>query len=133
MSISVGRVKRKAGFGNDALKKYFSTGLVFSNIDDEGLVAYMRENSQISDAAARGAVAAFKAAVATFLLNGHTVVVPYLGTFSLSSNGKSVDTLEKCTADLISNIRVRFTPTSRVNAAVKSARFVMVPLEDDAA
>ena len=131
--ITVGRVQRKSGFGEGALKKFYSTGLVFSNIDDEGLVNYMISNSQISEAAARGAVAAFKAAVSTFLLNGHTVVVPYLGTFSLSANGKSVNALDKVDASLIKNLRVRFTPTATVRAAVKSPRFEMVPLEDDAA
>ena len=110
-------------------KKYFATGLIYSNISDDGLVQYMCQNSQISETAARSAVKAFKAAFQTFLLNSHTMVTP-LGTFSLSAQCKAQDCV-KSAEDTIRNIRVRFTPNAAIRNAAKSARFHLIPIEDD--
>ena len=127
MSINVGISKRPIAGGGS---KYFPTGLVYSNISDEGLVQYMCQNSQISETAARSAISSFKYAFLTFLINGHTLVVPAMGTYSLSAQCKAqadVESAEK----IIQNIRVRFTPTSVVRRAAKSAKFQMIPLQDD--
>ena len=126
MAVNVGVSKRPIPGGGT---KYYPTGLVYSNINDDGLVQYMQQNSQVSETAARSAVKAFKAAFETFLINGHTMVIPSLGTFSLSAQCKAQDQVSSVEAT-IKNIRVRFTPTAQVRRAAKSARFQMLPVED---
>ena len=126
MAVNVGVSKRPIPGGGT---KYYPTGLVYSNINDDGLVQYMQQNSQVSETAARSAVKAFKAAFETFLINGHTMVIPSLGTFSLSAQCKAQDEVSSVEAT-IKNIRVRFTPTAQVRRAAKSARFQMLPVED---
>ena len=126
MAVNVGVSKRPLPGGGT---KYYPTGLVYSNINDDGLVQYMQQNSQVSETAARSAVKAFKAAFETFLINGHTMVIPSLGTFSLSAQCKAQDQVSSVEAT-IKNIRVRFTPTAQVRRAAKSAKFQMLPLED---
>ncbi len=126
MAVNVGVSKRPIPGGGT---KYYPTGLVYSNINDDGLVQYMQQNSQVSETAARSAVKAFKAAFETFLINGHTMVIPSLGTFSLSAQCKAQDQVSSVEAT-IKNIRVRFTPTAQVRRAAKSAKFQMLPLED---
>ena len=108
----------------------------------------MAQNSQIGVASAVAAVHAFRKVVTTFLLNGHTIVVPRLGTFSLTCNGKmipdtrpaKVETDEEKKqmreflqniVDGIYNVKVRFTPTPQVSVAAKSAQFQNIIVQDD--
>ena len=126
MAVNVGISRRPVPGGG---RKYYPTGLIYSNINDDGLVQYMQQNSQVSETAARSAVKAFKAAFETFLINGHTMVIPSLGTFSLSAQCKAQSDVSDVNLT-IKNIRIRFTPTSQVRRAAKSAKFVMLPVED---
>ena len=125
-TINIGISHRPVAGGG---RKYYATGLVYSNISDEGLVQYMCQNSQISETAARSAISSFKAAFVTFLLNGHTMVIPSFGTFSLSAQCKAQTEVESA-EKTIQNIRVRYTPTSTVRRAAKSTSFQMIPVED---
>lgn len=124
--INVGISQRPVPGGG---QKYYPTGLTYSNINDDGLVQYMQSNSQVSETAARSAVKAFKAAFETFLINGHTMVIPSLGTFSLSAQCKAQLHVEDVNTT-VKNIRIRFTPTAQVRRSAKSAKFVMIPVED---
>ena len=126
MPINVGISKRPIPGGGT---KYYPTGLIYSNISDDGLVQYMQQNSQVGETAARAAVKSFKVAFTTFLMNGHTMVIPSLGTFSLSAQCKAQN-LVSSPEKTIKNIRVRFTPTTKIRRAAKSARFQMIPVED---
>ena len=126
MALSVGVSKRPIPGGGT---KYYPTALVYSNINDDGLVQYMQTNSQVSETAARSAVKAFKAAFETFLINGHSMVIPSLGTFSLSAQCKAQDEVADVNLT-VKNIRIRFTPTSQVRRTTKSAKFQMLPIED---
>ena len=143
--IKTGIVSRK-GFGGG--KKLYAIGLHYDNIGDEQLIQTMVQNSQIGVASAVAAVHAFRKVVTTFLLNGHTIVVPRLGTFSLSCNGKMIndtrpakvetDAEKKQMRDFlqelvngISNVKVRFTPTPQVTVAAKSAQFQNILVQDD--
>ena len=143
--IKTGIVRRKS-FGGGA--KLYATGLHYDNIGDEQLVQTMAQNSQIGVASAVAAVHAFRKVVNTFLLNGHTIVVPRLGTFSLTCNGKMIpdtrpakvetDEEKKQMRDFlqelvngIDNVKVRFTPTPQVSVAAKSAQFQNIIVQDD--
>ena len=143
--IKTGIVRRKS-FGGGA--KLYATGLHYDNIGDEQLVQTMAQNSQIGVASAVAAVHAFRKVVTTFLLNGHTIVVPRLGTFSLSCNGKMIpdtrpakvetDAEKKQMRDFlqnlvdgIHNVKVRFTPTPQVSVAAKSAQFQNIIVQDN--
>ena len=143
--IKTGIVSRK-GFGGG--KKLYAIGLHYDNIGDEQLIQTMVQNSQIGVASAVAAVHAFRKVVTTFLLNGHTIVVPRLGTFSLSCNGKMIpdtrpakvetDAEKKQMRDFLQNlvdgiynVKVRFTPTPQVSVAAKSAQFQNIIVQDD--
>ena len=143
--IKTGIVERK-GFGGG--KKLYAIGLHYNNIGDEQLVQTMAQNSQIGVASAVAAVHAFRKVITTFLLNGHTIVVPRLGTFSLSCNGKMIpdtrpakvetDAEKKQMRDFLQNlvdgiynVKVRFTPTPQVTVAAKSAQFQNIIVQDD--
>lgn len=119
-------------------KKYFPIGLRYSNITERELLNYMMQNSQVGRAAAVCGVEAFKAAFSTFLLNGHTMQVPGLGTFSLTCNCKTVSgpsampkkgteeysKLKRDVVNSVYNFRVRYTPISEIRQSAKSTSFV---------
>jgi hypothetical protein len=143
--IKTGIVRRKS-FGGGA--KLYATGLHYDNIGDEQLIQTMVQNSQIGVASAVAAVHAFRKVVTTFLLNGHTIVVPRLGTFSLSCNGKMIPDTRPAKVETdeekkqmreflqnlvngIENVKVRFTPTPQVTVAAKSAQFQNIIVQDD--
>ena len=143
--IKTGIVERK-GFGGG--KKLCAIGLHYNKIGDEELVKSMAQQSQNGVAPAEAAVHAFRKVLTTFLLNGHTIVVPRLGTFSLSCNGKMIndtrpakvetDAEKKQMRDFlqelvngIDNVKVRFTPTPQVSVAAKSAQFQNIIVQDD--
>ena len=130
--------------------KYYANGFHLARIDDAGLIDYMLQNSQVGRVSAVSAVEAFKAAFTTFLMNGHTMVVPALGTFSLTCHTDTKKITSRCPdkpwdtdakkeqlaawrkqcADAITAINVRFTPTARVRLAAKSVQFHGILTED---
>ena len=112
-------------------KKLYPTVLLYSNITDSELVNYMQQNSQVGHSMAVAAVEAFKAAFTTFLLNGHSMEVPAVGTFSMSANCKAVSE-EKDAGRSIRRLKVRFTPAGKIALAAKSVQFKgIIEPEDD--
>lgn len=132
-TIRVGIIQRTVFKGG---KKLFPVGLKYSNIGEKELLNYMLQNSQVGRATAVCAVEAFRAAFETFLLNGHTMSVPALGTFSLSCNCKRVQgeppaktdkeaysKFVRSVSDNIYNFKVRYTPESDIRMGARSAKF----------
>ena len=131
-------------------RKLYATGVSYSNINDEGLISYLQQNGQLSRGLAVAAIEAFRAAFNTFLMNGHSMTIPSLGSFSLTCNSdtKKVTTtpvdnpqteaekeqmkeFKKQLTAAIRNIRVSFNPVARVRMSAKSVRFHPVIIEDD--
>jgi len=113
-------------------KKLYANIVNYSNIGNDQLVEYMATNSGINKSTAIAAVYALRSILTNYLLNGHTVVVPQLGTFSLGCNSKAQDTKDKVTADTIKRLKIRFTPETSINTAAKSIRFKGIVSEDEA-
>lgn len=104
-------------------KKLFPTVLTFSNIGNEQLVEYLAINSGINKGLAIAAVNALRNVFDNYLLNGHTVQIPQLGTFSLSAKCKLADKEKDAGAKCIQRVKIRYTPKTTVKAACKSAKF----------
>lgn len=145
-TIRQGIVRRPVPGGGN---KLYAAGLHYSRITDAELINYMLQNSQVGRATAVAAVEAFKAVFSTFLLNGHTITVPALGTFSLTCNSdtkkvtitppentdtpankKEMSAFRQQVADAIENFNIRYTPTARTRMAAKSVRFQGIIVED---
>lgn len=96
------------------------------------VVQYMVEHSQISAPVAYNAIAALRNLIWTFVLNGHTIKVPEIGTFSLVAKTKAVSAIENANAkNCIKGLKIRYTPTASTKAtAIKSTRFSGLPVDD---
>lgn len=101
-------------------------------IESEEVVQYMVEHSQISAPVAYNAIAALRNIIWTFVLNGHTVKVPEIGTFSLVAKTKAVGDIKKASAkNCIERLKIRYTPTASTKAsAIKTTRFSGLPVDD---
>lgn len=83
-----------------------------SRIDTSALVDYIAENSQLPRAVLPSALAAIQKSINNFVLNGHSVTVPRLGTFTATLRSEGAETVDGVTGDLVKGIRVKFRPTS---------------------
>ncbi len=93
-------------------------------INTEALVSYMVEHSQISRPVAYNAIFAFRSLIETFVMNGHTVKIPQIGTFSLSCKTKAVDTeKEAVPKNCQPKFKLRFTPTKSIKTMTRSVSF----------
>lgn len=103
----------------------------YSNLGNEQVLNYMCQNSGINRSVALAAIYALQNIVRNYVLNGHTVKIPELGTFSLNARSKAVASPDKVTPETIKALHIRFTPTPRVQVAAKSVKFSGVLPDED--
>lgn len=82
----------------------------YSTIDAKQIVEYCTQNSMVPKAYISGAMVALSQCITNFLLNGHHVVFPDLGTFSLTSTGYAEGNVDKAGLDQLKKLNVRFLP-----------------------
>ena len=104
----------------------------YRGITNDDLVKYMVSNSGINKATALAAVAALRRLIYNYVLNGHTIKIPQLGTFSLVAKTKAVTKEEDAGANCIKNLKIRFSPIKDTKIACKSVRFKGILPEEDA-
>jgi len=90
----------------------------YSTMRQSDIVNYCMNNSLVPKAYISAAVVAFTQCIENFLLNGHSVELPGLGIFYLTSNGFTATEAEKCGVNQVESLRVRFTPSTALKASV---------------
>ena len=85
-----------------------STGA--DRIRTEALIDYIAQNSQVPRSVVPTALAAIQKAIANFVLNGHSVSVKRLGTFTATVSGHASETPEEVGARSVKRVHVRFRP-----------------------
>lgn len=94
-------------------------------IKTDDLIDSISENSQLPRAIVPAALAAILKSITNFVLNGHSVTVPRLGTFTGTITSRAADSREAFTASNIKGMRVRFRKSSELDQASRySVRFV---------
>lgn len=82
----------------------------YSTIDASQIVEYCAQNSMVPKAYISGAMVALSQCVTNFLLNGHHIVFPNLGTFSITSTGYAEGNVDKAGLEQLKKLNVRFLP-----------------------
>ena len=116
-TINVGFNPRKMGFSGE-------TALVakvdrYSTISYADIISYASKAAAVPESSMTMAMEAIFDAMSYFVLNGHSVQIPNLGTFSITVRCKASDSLEDFTADFASNLRnvvIRFLPSPELKA-----------------
>lgn len=103
--------------------KLYPNIVSYKNIGNDELIEYMVQNSGINKTVAIASAAALRQIFFNYVLNGHTVVIPQLGTFSLNARTKAVSELKDCGAGCIQGLKLRFTPVKTTLNACKAVKF----------
>lgn len=94
-------------------------------IKTDDLIDSISENSQLPRAIVPAALAAILKSITNFVLNGHSVTVPRLGTFTGTITSRAAESREAFTASNIKGMRVRFRKSPELDQASRySVRFV---------
>ena len=111
------------GKGNTG-KAYVLRPVRYSTMRQNDIVDYCMKNSLVPRAYITAAVVAFVQCIENFLLNGHSVELPGLGIFYLTSNGISTTDMNECGLRQVDSLKVRFTPSPDLKASVASVEMV---------
>lgn len=115
--VNVGYAPKKVAFLNT--EKLVGSADRYSTIDYKAIVAYAAKAAAVPESSIDMAMEALFDAMNYFVLNGHSVQIPNLGTFSLSVRAKTASNESEFTADFRQNLRgvkINFLPDSDLKA-----------------
>lgn len=99
--------------------KYYPVQVPSPRVMTPELINYISENSQLPRAVVPAALAAIQKSIVNFVLNGHSVTIPRLGTFTATVRGKGQATAEAVRATDIEKVYCRFRPSAETADPVK--------------
>ena len=117
--INIGYKARRIGF-NDT-EKLVGQASRYSTIEYDAIVAYAAKAAAVPESSIEMAMEALFDAMNYFVLNGHSVQIPNLGTFSIGIRAKSTESEAEFTADFSKNLRginIRFLPDPDLKAMI---------------
>ena len=117
--INIGYKARRIGF-NDT-EKLVGQASRYSTIEYDAIVAYAAKAAAVPESSIEMAMEALFDAMNYFVLNGHSVQIPNLGTFSIGVRAKSTGSEAEFTADFSKNLRginIRFLPDPDLKAMI---------------
>ena len=117
--INIGYKARRIGF-NDT-EKLVGQASRYSTIAYDAIVAYAAKAAAVPESSIEMAMEALFDAMNYFVLNGHSVQIPNLGTFSIGVRAKSTGSEAEFTADFSKNLRginIRFLPDPDLKAMI---------------
>ena len=100
-------------------KAYVLRPVRYSTMRQNDIVDYCMKNSLVPKAYISAAVVAFTQCIENFLLNGHSVELPGLGIFFLTSNGITTTEMSECGLGQMDCLKVRFNPSTDLKAALE--------------
>ena len=103
----------------DKTVAYYPIQVPAPRVMTEDLVNYIAENSQLPRAVVPAALAAIQKSIANFVLNGHSVTIPRLGTFTATVKSKPKASAGDVTAADIKKVFCRFRPSTETSDPVK--------------
>ncbi len=86
---------------------------------DEDITAYAAQMTHVPESAITLAQEALFDAITFFCVNGQSVQVPNLGTFSIQMDSSVVATAKEVGADTVKRRRLRFYPKAKLRAACR--------------
>ena len=92
----------------------------YSTIDEKQIVEYCVQNSMVPKAYISATMVALAQCFTNFLLNGHHVMFPNLGVFSLTSTGYAEGDVDKAGLEQLKKLNVRFLPCKELKTLVEN-------------
>lgn len=119
--INIGYAGQRIGFSGD--ERLLGRAERYSTIDYASIVAYAAKAAAVPESSIDMAMEALFDAMNYFVLNGHSVQIPNLGTFAIGVRVKSTETEAQFTAQFAQNLRgvnIRFLPDPELKAMIST-------------
>jgi len=108
---------------------YVLRPITYSRISKETLLNRASDNSQVKKSEIHDSMDAVSREFRNFLMNGHSVEFPDLGTFRFSIQAKASETLEGINADQVYRRKIIYTPSTTLKQLLNSVN--LISDEDD--
>lgn len=118
----MGTIKLNTTYQRIAMKNknaYVTRAANYSMITPDEVLDFAEKNSGMTRETLSGAMAVVVRTFETFLMNGHSVQLPELGTFRFSISCKAVDNAEDISTTNVRSRKIIFTPSKRVRNAMR--------------
>ncbi|MCM1312441.1 MAG: HU family DNA-binding protein [Bacteroides sp.] len=132
----MGKINLKPNYQRMAIKDkmmYITRVVTFSRISATALIDSASRNSSITKGHISASCDAIMNEFQNYLLNGHSVEIPYLGTFRLGVSCKSADKAEDVSANNVYRKKIIFTPSVSFKALLEQCNFEMLGVGETAA
>ena len=129
--INIGYKARRIGFKDT--EKLIGQASRYSTIEYDAIVAYAAKAAAVPESSIEMAMEALFDAMNYFVLNGHSVQIPNLGTFSIGVRARSTESEAEFTADFSKNLRgisIRFLPDPDLKAMIANTA-ISTGVEDE--
>lgn len=124
MSVKIKAVERNISFSKDNVEYgYVLSTEMYNRLSDEKVIAEASAHSGISQAILKASCAAVADVLMSWISEGHSVSIPYLGTMRFGLNSKAVSTVGEVGTDLITSRKVVFTPSGEIKDALANTSF----------
>ncbi len=90
----------------------------YSRIESADIVDYCANTCSLPRTFLAASLAAIESALTHFILNGHSVSIPNLGTFSLSCEGKVAEKSEDAGMNQFKGFHLNFRPSVQLKSAI---------------
>ena len=117
--INVGYKGRRIAF--DGSTKLVGQAERYSTIDYKAITAYAAKAAAVPESSIEMAMEALFDAMNYFVLNGHSVQIPYLGTFSIGVRAKTSLSEAEFSSDFSKNLKginIRFLPDTELKSMI---------------
>lgn len=106
--------------------KYYAQPILYSQISKQDIVDAAQRNTSIPRAYLDMAYDALINEVENFVMNGHSVQIPNLGTISCRIRGKGADSRKEYSTERISKVGFTFLPDPYIKKLLKKVQYRQV-------
>lgn len=117
-------VAKKNPINNEV--KYYANPELYSQISKEDIVEAAQRNTSIPRSYLDMAYDALVNEVENFVMNGHSVQIPNLGTISCRINGYGAESRESFSTDLIRKVGFTFLPDPYIKKLLEKVQYRLV-------
>lgn len=110
----------------DGSVKWYAQPELYSQISKEDIIEAAQRNTSIPRAYLDMAYDALINEVENFVMNGHSVQIPNLGTISCRINGVGADTRETYSTEYIHRVGFTFLPDPYIKKLLKKVQYRQV-------
>ena len=117
-------IQRRNPLEPAAPKKWYATPVNAGKVSQRSISKDIVESSSLTYGDVSHAIESLLNAIPRYLILGNSVNLGVLGTFRLSFSSSGVETPDDLTANLISGVKVIYTPSTELRKQIKQIDFL---------